>query len=119
MRVTYCIMAMGLIGACDTQQSVHTATLSTTLNVLGDTEDSEETFSGTVRGDADSSRTLWITSDKGLSCIGRFVDVTQKTGSGTFDCSNDQSGWFEFVSTGKRRTGTATIGKRHVTFRFG
>jgi hypothetical protein len=118
--VIYCMMTVGLIGGCAKPQSaLPTAAVSDTLNVLGETADRAETFSGTITGNVDGAGTFWLESDKGLSCIGLFVDVAQKIGNGSFNCSNDQSGSFDFISTGRRGSGTARIGQRQVTFRFG
>jgi hypothetical protein len=92
---------------------------SLTLPVQGQMATGDETFSGTATGYADGGGTLTILSSKGTRCEGTFVYVTRRTGSGTFNCSNGQSGPFEFVSTGTRGTGTGTLGGRPFTFTFG
>ena len=92
---------------------------SLTLPVRGTSELGDETFTGTATGYMDGAGTLEIASTKGLSCKGTFVYVTGRQGRGTFNCSNGQSGPFEFVSTGSRGTGTGNIGGRRFTFDFG
>ena len=81
--------------------------------------DGGETFTGTATGYTDGGGNLTITSNKGMSCSGAFVYVTRRNGSGTFTCTNGQSGAFDFVSTGTRGTGTGRIGSRPFTFVFG
>lgn len=95
------------------------AACSMTLPVTGSLEDGSETFTGSATGYMDGGGTLTLTSNKGLSCTGTFVYVTRRDGKGTFNCTNGQSGPFEFVSTGNRGTGTGRIGSRPFTFTFG
>ena len=95
------------------------AACSMTLPVAGTMEDGSETFTGSATGYMDGGGNLTITSNKGLSCTGTFVYITNRNGKGTFNCTNGQSGPFEFVSTGNRGTGTGRIGSRPFTFTFG
>jgi hypothetical protein len=90
-----------------------------TVPVQGQLSDGQETFTGTATGNMDHSGALTITGNKGLSCTGTFVYVTPRTGSGTFNCSNGQSGPFNFVSTGTHGTGTGKLDDRPFTFNFG
>jgi hypothetical protein len=92
---------------------------SMTLPVMGSLEDGSETFTGSATGYMDGGGNLTITSNKGLSCTGTFVYVTNRNGNGTFNCTNGQSGPFEFVSTSNRGTGTGRICPRPFTFTFG
>lgn len=92
---------------------------SMTLPVQGVSESGDETFSGSATGYVDGGGTLDISSSKGLKCSGTFVYVTRREGRGTFNCTNGQSGPFEFVSTGTRGTGTGHLGNRKFTFTFG
>lgn len=92
---------------------------SMTLPVIGQSAAGDETFSGSATGYLDGGGTLEIVSNKGMKCSGTFVYVTRRNGSGTFTCTNGQSGPFNFVSTGTRGTGTGTIGGRSFTFSFG
>lgn len=92
---------------------------SLTLPVQGQMAGGDEHFTGLATGYADGAGTLNIVSNKGLKCEGVFVYVTRRNGSGTFNCSNGQSGPFDFVSTGTRGTGTGTLGSRRFTFTFG
>jgi hypothetical protein len=109
MRTTIGLIFAGLsLAAC-----------SMTLPVQGSIEDGSETFSGSATGYMDGGGNLALTSNKGLTCTGTFVYVTRRNGAGTFNCSNGQSGPFEFVSTGARGTGTGRIGTRPLTFTFG
>lgn len=90
-----------------------------TLPVHGQMADGSETFTGKATGGIDGSGTLNIKSSRGRSCVGNFVYVTQRTGQGTFTCSDGRSGPFNFVSTGTKGSGTGTIGGRTFTFTFG
>jgi hypothetical protein len=108
MRAVYCALLATIVGAC-----------SMTLPVKGSLEDGSETFTGSATGYMDHRGTLTITSTKGLSCSGSFVYITSREGKGTFNCTNGQTGPFEFVSTGTRGTGTGRIGARPFTFTFG
>jgi hypothetical protein len=90
-----------------------------TLPVTGRSDSGDETFTGTATGYSDGGGNLEIASNRGLRCTGSFVYVTRREGRGTFNCSNGQSGPFEFVSTGLRGTGTGQIGPRRFTFTFG
>lgn len=92
---------------------------SMTLPVQGVTESGDETFTGSATGYADGAGKLELRSNHGLVCTGTFVYVTERTGSGTFNCSNGQSGPFNFVSSGTRGTGTGRIGNKPFTFTFG
>ena len=103
--------------------SVATLTLlsgcAMTLPVTGQSTDGSETFTGKATGYVDGGGTLELASNRGLNCKGTFVYETQRNGSGTFICTNGQSGPFQFVSTGTRGTGTGTIGSKTFTFTFG
>lgn len=90
-----------------------------TLAVQGQSSDGTETFTGSATGYADGGGTLTITSNRGRECKGTFVYVTNREGSGTFQCSDGNSGPFNFVSTGTRGTGTGNIGGKPFTFSFG
>ncbi|TPJ34435.1 hypothetical protein [Mesorhizobium sp. B2-8-3] len=90
-----------------------------TLPVRGQAGDGSETFTGSATGYADGAGNLTIKSNKGRSCKGDFVYVTNREGSGTFTCNDGSSGPFTFVSTGMRGTGTGTLGGKPFTFSFG
>ena len=82
------ILSLGLLTACNM-----------TLPIQGQLADGSETFAGTATGGVDGSGTLSIKGSKGRTCVGNFVYVTQRSGEGTFTCSDGQSGPFRFVST--------------------
>lgn len=90
-----------------------------TLPVKGQLASGTETFTGTATGYADGGGDLKISSNRGRTCQGTFVYTSGRRGSGTFTCSDGNSGPFEFVSTGTRGTGTGTIGGEAFTFSFG
>jgi hypothetical protein len=92
---------------------------SMTLPVSGRMQDGHEIFTGSATGYMDGAGTLTISSNRGRSCSGNFVYVTNRNGEGVFTCSDGQSGPFRFVSTGTRGTGTGEIGGRMFTFTFG
>lgn len=108
MRIAFAVIASVMLAGC-----------SMTLPVQGQLANGEETFSGSATGYSDGAGTLEIKSNKGTSCKGTFVYVTRRDGKGTFNCSNGQSGPFEFVSSGTRGTGTGTLGGKPFTFTFG
>jgi hypothetical protein len=90
-----------------------------TLQVTGQVQNSDETFSGTATGYMDGGGNLEIVSSRGAVCKGNFVYVTNRNGEGVFDCSDGRSGPFKFVSTGTRGTGHGTLGGENFTFTFG
>ena len=95
------------------------AACSLSLPVAGQMADGTEKFTGTATGYSDGGGDLTIVSNKGRSCSGKFVYTTGRSGGGVFNCSDGQSGPFNFVSTGTRGTGTGTIGGKEFTFSFG
>lgn len=90
-----------------------------TLPVKGRFESGVATFTGTATGYLDGSGTLSLTASNGLTVEGDFVYINSREGKGTFTASDGRSGTFEFVSTGKRGTGTGLLGDEKVTFTFG
>lgn len=92
---------------------------SVTLPVKGRFESGAVTFTGTATGHLDGSGTLNLTASNGLTVEGSFVYVNSREGRGTFTASDGRSGSFEFVSTGRRGTGTGQLGADRVTFTFG
>ncbi len=92
---------------------------SLTLPVTGSVQSTGESFSGTATGRMDGAGELTITSNRGAVCKGRFVYVSSREGSGTFNCSDGRSGPFTFVSTGRRGTGTGSLNGQQFIFTFG
>ena len=92
---------------------------SMTLPVVGSVQSTGESFTGSATGRIDGAGELTITSNRGAVCKGRFVYVTSREGSGTFNCSDGRSGPFSFVSTGRRGTGTGTLDSQPFIFTFG
>ncbi len=90
-----------------------------TLPVRGQLQGSDETFSGSATGYIDGGGTLKMVSSRGTTCEGDFVYVTRRQGSGVFTCNDNRSGPFEFVSTGKRGTGTGNLSGQPFVFSFG
>ena len=98
---------------------VFASACSMTLPVTGSVQSTGETFSGTATGRLDGAGELTITSNRGAVCTGRFVYVTSREGSGTFNCNDGRSGPFTFVSTGRRGTGRGTLDGQPFIFTFG
>jgi len=92
---------------------------SMTLAVRGASADGDETFSGVATGYMDGGGNLKVVLSSGAACSGSFVYVNRRQGSGVFTCTDSRSGPFEFVSTGTRGAGTATLGGKRFTFTFG
>lgn len=92
---------------------------SVTADVRGSISETDETFTGTTTGYADRSGDLTIVSNKGARCVGTWVFVAQRQGSGTFQCDDGRTGPFDFVSTGRHGTGHGIIGGKRFTFTFG
>jgi hypothetical protein len=95
------------------------AACSTTVPVHGLVQNTSEVFTGTTTGYADGSGSLTVVSNKGASCVGDFVYVTNRTGEGVFRCSDGRSGPFQFASAGVHGTGQGSLGKDVFTFTFG
>ena len=92
---------------------------SMTLPVAGSMSDASETFTGAATGYMDGGGKLRIDGSKGTVCNGDFVYTNSREGKGTFRCNDGRTGPFEFVSTGKRGTGSGTLGGQSFTFSFG
>src|SRR5258708_7848270 len=93
---------------------------SVTTGVTLTMEDGSETFQGTETGYADGAGTLELISNRGLRCTGQWVFIDRPSyGQGTIQCTNGQSGPFEFVGTGRRGIGSGRLGDRPFTFTFG
>lgn len=92
---------------------------SVSAPVRGQVGTTGETFSGTVTGYMDRTGDFTITSNRGAVCTGPYFFVNQRQGSGTFTCSDGRTGPFDFVSTGRRGTGSGRLGDQPVTFVFG
>lgn len=92
---------------------------SLTLPVTGRMTAGPEEFTGTATGRTDGSGTIALRSTQGATCGGRFVYVTSREGSGTLECSDGRAGPFEFVSTGRKGTGSGTLSGAPFVFAFG
>lgn len=92
---------------------------SVTLPVLGQVQNSTESFTGSATGHLDGGGELVIKSNRGATCRGTFVYTTGREGDGTFICDDGRSGPFHFVSTGMRGTGEGDLGGQHFVFTFG
>jgi len=92
---------------------------SMTLPVTGSIQGSSETFAGSAKGGLDGAGSLTIRSNRGATCTGRFVYITNREGEGTFNCDDGRSGPFSFVSTGSRGTGKGTLDGQPFIFTFG
>jgi hypothetical protein len=90
-----------------------------TLSVRGQMQNSDETFTGTATGYLDGGGDLTIVSNKGATCKGNFVYVSQRNGEGVFTCDDGRIGPFQFVSTGTRGTGHGDLSGQRFTFTFG
>jgi hypothetical protein len=105
------VVAAGLlVAACDTSAPVRAVT-----------SDGEQ-FTGTAiaTGAWDTSGTLNLVSNRGLTCVGQFVydGIVGPTGKATFNCNNGEAGSAQLngVTNG---TGEGTIGSRKITFTWG
>jgi hypothetical protein len=83
---------------------------SVTLPVRGQVQNSPETFRGTATGHLDGGGNLHMVSSKVTVCQGNFVCVNHRQGEGVFNCDDQRSGPFTFVSTGRAGTGYGTLG---------
>lgn len=93
---------------------------SMTLPIQGQMQNSSETFTGVATGYLDGGGDLKIVSSKGVTCKGNFVYITDRQGRGIFTCDDKRTGPFEFVSTGKRGTGTGEMSNGdRLIFTFG
>ncbi len=88
---------------------------STTHPLRGKIQNSNETFTGTVKRYIDGTGKLTIVSSTGAKCTGVF----DPKGEGILTCDDDRGGPFEIVSTGAKRTGDGDLGGQHFTFTIG
>lgn len=92
---------------------------SMTLPVKGRIQQSSETFIGTATGYLNGGGTIEVNTTNGVLCTGDFVYITNRNGRGVFECDDNRTGPFEFVSTGKSGAGTGTLDGHPFTFTFG
>lgn len=92
---------------------------SLTLPVKGTIVSTSEPFTGTATGYMDGGGTLKVTLQSGVICTGNFVYTSSREGKGVFNCDDQRSGPFEFVSTGNRGNGRGVLSGQHFVFTFG
>lgn len=90
-----------------------------TLPVVGQMQSTNEAFAGKATGHMDAAGELNLSMANGAKCVGTFVYVNPRQGAGTLKCSDGRSGQFEFVSTGRRGTGSGSLDGAPFTFTFG
>ena len=95
------------------------AACSMTLPVHGQLPNTDEVFSGTATGYMDGGGNMTIISNKGATCKGNFVYVTNRNGEGVLSCDDGRTGPFNFVSTGTHGTGYGDLNNQRFTFTFG
>lgn len=108
MRGKVAVAALMLLAGC-----------TMTLPVTGQIRSTGETFSGSATGHMDGAGNLTIVSNRGATCRGGFVYATPREGAGTFTCDDGRTGPFQFISTGKRGTGTGDLDGQPLIFTFG
>lgn len=99
--------------------TVGLAACTLTLPVTGQMQSTTETFAGSATGHMDAAGELELTMNTGAKCVGQFVYVTPRQGSGTIKCTDGRSGTFDFVSTGQRGAGSGTLDGKPFTLTFG
>ena len=99
--------------------SMFLAACSMTLPVHGQLPDTNEEFSGTATGHWDGGGELTIISNKGATCKGSFVYVSNRNGEGILTCDDGRTGPFKFVSTGTQGSGYGDLNNKRFTFTFG
>ncbi len=106
--ITFAAMMAFLLAGC-----------TLTLPVRGVVERTGDRFTGEATGYLDGAGDLHIKFADGRTCSGTFVYVNRRQGEGTFECTDNTTGPFSFVSTGMRGTGSGTLGGERFTFTFG
>ena len=95
-----------------------TLTACAVRQVDGVVQGGREVFHGVSFREIDGGGMVSIASSRGTSCQGDFVYTAPHEGKGTFTCNDGRTGPFGFVATGRRGTGTGTIGGQPFVFRF-
>lgn len=95
------------------------ASCTLTLPVTGQLQTTNEAFTGHATGHMDAAGEIELVMANGVKCQGTFVYVNPRQGAGTIKCSDGRSGTLEFVSTGKRGTGSGVLNGAPFTFTFG
>ncbi|MDK3073005.1 hypothetical protein QO034_07780 [Sedimentitalea sp. JM2-8] len=90
-----------------------------TVPLRGQLADGSETFSGSATGDLNGPGRLHLVSNRGRTCEGTFVKVSDRAGEGTLTCDDGASGPLRFVGANRSGTGTATLNGKTITFQFG
>lgn len=112
-RVLGC--ALGIAAAGTLEGCATTLTLPVAMAM----QNSPERFTGTATGHMDGAGEIEATSTSGEKCVGRFVYVNGRQGSGSLTCADGRNGAFDFVSTGRRGTGQGQISGQPLTIVFG
>ncbi len=113
MRALSAVVGLGIAGA------VSGCATTLTLPMAMAMQNSSERFTGTATGHMDGAGEVEVTSTTGQKCVGRFVYINGRQGSGTLTCEDGRNGAFEFVSTGSRGTGQGQISGEPLTIVFG
>jgi hypothetical protein len=113
MRAMSAVVGLGIVGA------VSGCATTLTLPVAMAMQNSAERFTGTATGHTDGAGEVEVTSTAGQKCVGRFVYINGRQGSGTLTCEDGRNGAFDFVSTGSRGVGQGQISGQPLTIVFG
>lgn len=92
---------------------------SMNLPIQGEVANSTEVFSGMATVYLLGDGNLTLTTNKGVTCTGKFVHASQQKGHGTVICDDGRLGVFEFVTAGFTGSGAGMIGAEHFDFRIG
>lgn len=90
-----------------------------TAAVRGKVQGSDEVFTGSATGYLNGAGNLTIYMKNGVSCAGEFVYISNRNGTGIFNCTDGKSGPFEFASTGLHGVGSGNVDGKTFTFTFG
>lgn len=90
-----------------------------TLPVSGQLQTTKEAFTGHATGHMDGAGEIELVMADSTKCLGTFVYVNGRQGAGTLKCTDGRTGTLEFVSTGKRGTGSGSLNGAPFTFTFG
>jgi hypothetical protein len=112
-------LAIGVTAAVVAALALSGCSTTLTLPVAIAMQNSPERFTGTATGHMDGAGEVEVTSTTGEKCVGRFVYINARQGSGTIACANGRNGVFDFVSTGSRGTGQGQISGQPLTIVFG
>ena len=95
------------------------AKLSIHLPIEGEIQDTSETFTGSATAYFSGGGILTLTTNRGVTCQGEYINTEKHQGNGTVVCEDGRLGYFNFVASGFTGNGEGLIDTKPFAFRIG